>query len=451
MPNLKATGTTLIPVRAADLTWRSPMKSADPSPGASEEQPSDADGAAKKRTSHSADEEAVESLEALLKQDLAPTYEILRPLGHGPLASVYLARESALKRLVAIKVLAPDVADDRTKRLRFEREGQAIASISHPNVVSVYRVDRLSNGMPYLVMQYVKGRNLEERLQAEGPLGQDEVRRIVGQVASALAAAHRKGIVHRDVQPANILFEEETERFLLTDFGLVAILDSGETKDLRLTKTGEVVGQTTYMSPEQMMGKRVTESTDIYSLAILCYKLLTGLSQFGDDSEEQNAQSRSAPPPISELRSDVDPELELLLQRCLHKKPEDRPSAPDIARSLTTQPIDVASSPQVEETAKPKGPFAFIRKRRIPQIVGAYLAAGWFALEVTDQLDGQGIVPHLAYELILVFAVIGLPASLVLAWFHGARGPQKLHPVEIWLLSGLVFIWIVASAIVIVK
>ncbi len=280
-----------------------------------------------------------------LREELAPGLEIVRLLGSGSMASVYLAREAMLRRLVAVKVLAPEVAVDARARLRFEREAQAVASLSHPGIVAIYRVDRLSNELPFLVMQYVKGRSLAERLKAEGPLPVEEARRILADLAAALAAAHRKGIVHRDVKPANVLWEEESGRVLLCDFGVAAVLDTGEEQSLRLTQPGEVLGQLTYISPEQMAGGSVTEQADLYSLGVLGYELLTG-RRLSDTSTTQGADDLggAAPRKISELRSDVDPELEMLIERCLAQTPTHRPSAADLARRLA-QPAGPRSAP----------------------------------------------------------------------------------------------------------
>ena len=139
---------------------------------------------------------------------------------------VYLARDPALKRLVAVKLLSPERAVDPLARARFEREAEAVAAISHPNVVAVHSVGALASGIPFMVMQYVEGPSMHERLTAEGPLHLEETKQIIGQVASALAAAHRKGIVHRDIKAANILWDDAASRARVSDFGIAAV--SGE-------------------------------------------------------------------------------------------------------------------------------------------------------------------------------------------------------------------------------
>jgi serine/threonine-protein kinase len=159
--------------------------------------------------------------------------------------------------------------------LRFEREAQSAASLSHPNIVAIYRVGRLSNDLPYFIMQYVKGRTMADRIKAKGALPLDEARRAIGEVASAVAAAHQKGIVHRDIRPGNVLYEEDSGRALLADFGIAAIVASGDMgESARLTRTGELVGDPSYMSPEQLMGMEVTERSDVYAIGLLGYELV---------------------------------------------------------------------------------------------------------------------------------------------------------------------------------
>jgi serine/threonine-protein kinase len=280
--------------------------------------------------------ELANALEERLRHELAPTLELVRLLGRGSAAVVYLAREPALRRLVAVKVLAPWLAHDRKARLRFEREAQAAARISHPNVVTVHWVGALSDDLPYIVMQYVKGRSMQERMRAEGPLEIEEVRRILADLASGLAAAHRQRIVHRDVKPANILFEEETGHIFLTDFGIAGVLASGSEEATLLTTAGHVLGDPKYVSPEQLEGRHVTELGDVYSLGLVGFELASGESPYQADGHAEmiaahlTGEARS----LSSLRPGVEAELERLLARCLERTPEHRPSTADIVRHL---------------------------------------------------------------------------------------------------------------------
>ena len=281
-------------------------------------------------------DETVRTLEEQLHEELAPGLEVIGLLGRGSAAVVYLARERSLRRLVAVKVLAPWLANDEVSRLRFEREAQAAARISHPNVVAVHWVGTLSDDGPYIVMQHVSGRSLQDRMRAEGPLEEDEVRRVLADLASGLAAAHRQRIVHRDVKPANILFEEETGRIYLTDFGIAGILVSGDEDVTHLTTQGHVLGDPRYVSPEHLEGQQLTGLADMYSLGIVGFELAAGQHphEFQSLGDLMAAHLRETPRKLSEVRAGADPDLEELLARCLQRTPSHRPSATDVVKYL---------------------------------------------------------------------------------------------------------------------
>jgi DNA-binding SARP family transcriptional activator len=269
-------------------------------------------------------------------QQVSPEFEMIRRVGEGSGAVVYLAREPALGRLVAVKVLAGPCTYDPTAQRRFELEARSAARIQHPNVATVFRIGRTPGGVPYLVLPYVSGGSLEERIAAAGPLPVHEVRRYVAQAAAGLAAAHRLGVVHRDVRPANLLYDRDTDRVLLTDFGLAAVLETSHEQAMRLTRPGEVIGNPLYASPEQLLAEPVTERTDIYSLGIVTFELLTGRLPYAAATPVQMvvAHAREEPRRASEFREDVDPELDELILRCLNKRPEHRPFAVDVAEAL---------------------------------------------------------------------------------------------------------------------
>lgn len=393
---------------------------------------------------------SADELEALLRKELAPDLEIVRKLSRGAMAVVYLARERELKRLVAVKVLSPKRARDETARLRFEREAQAAASLSHPNIVAIYRVGRLSNDLPYFIMQYVKGRTMADRIKAKGALPLDEARRAIGEVASAVAAAHQKGIVHRDIRPGNVLYEEDSGRVLLADFGIAAILASGEMgESARLTRTGELIGDPSYMSPEQLLGMEVTERSDVYAIGLLGYDLVAGRGPFQASSkrEKLTAHVKGEPQRLSELRPGVDPAMEEVLVRCLAKEPEHRPNASDVASSLRDVSLELTPMPSSAIPA-PGGFFGQAKERRMLQIVLAYGAMAAGALQLSWLLVESGTVQRVVFRLVLVSAATGFPAILVGAWFHGKKGRQKFEPVEYWVFGGLAVIWLVVSALI---
>jgi DNA-binding SARP family transcriptional activator len=268
-----------------------------------------------------------------LLDGLPPELEAVGEIGRGSVARVYLAREPALGRQVAVKVLLPSLASEPKARARFEREAQAAARIDHPNVAPVFRTGRLSDGTPYLVMPYYHGGTLESRLRAAGPLSSAEARRCLAQLADGLAVAHALGIVHRDVRPANVLLHRDTDRVVLIDFGIAGALEAAPGA-ARLTLPGEALGTPTYASPEQLRGEPVvTDRADVYSLGILAFELLAGRPPFeGLPVEVMQAHALEVPSGLDELVPGIDPALARLVAACLAKRPEERPSAADVAK-----------------------------------------------------------------------------------------------------------------------
>ena len=279
---------------------------------------------------------AADTLQERLRAALAPNLLLVREIGAGGMARVFLAREPALKRLVAVKVLSGELASTQAGRARFEREAQAVAGLSHPNVVAVHSVGELADGTPYFIMQFVDGRSMAERVEREGPVSVAEARRTLGEVAAALAAAHKQGIIHRDVKPANILYEDATGRSLVSDFGIAAIGRETPTINTKLTATGAIVGTPQYMSPEQLLAEPVTEKTDIYSLGLLAHELLCGSAPFKGSSPHEliAAHLRDVPARLVIRRPDVDAELDDVVARCLEKTAARRPTAEEVAKRL---------------------------------------------------------------------------------------------------------------------
>lgn len=384
---------------------------------------------------------------------LAPTLpqglELIRPLGEGKVARVYLARELELDRVVAVKVVRPELAVDETARLRFEREARLAASIIHPNVVSVHRFGQLEDGAPFLVMTYIAGRTLAERLEAVGTLAEPEARTLLAQLAAALAQAHRKGVVHRDVRPANVLIEEETGRYLLADFGIAGVLEESTRESRRLTLTGQVVGEPDYAPPEQLRGEKVTGQADVYSLAILAYQVMAGEAPYRAATGQHwlAAQLGTDPIPLSRLRPGVSPDLEDLLLRCLSAEPRHRPRAQDVLRQLGEMEPRGTSGGEGSSTAKlhPTGYGSGILRRRLPQIVSATVGAGVVFLGLVIGAVDIERLPDEALELALNLVVWAVLASGVVAWFHGEEGSQEMPLTEIWILAGLTTGWLAST------
>lgn len=355
--------------------------------------------------------------------DLGPEFEVIRPLGEGSVARVMLARETELKRLVAIKIPYPQIVQDDTARRRFEREALSAARLTHPNIVSVYRVGHLGNGAPYIVMRYAEGRTLEDLLRWEGSLPESEARVIIKQLASALAEAHAQGIIHRDVRPANVIWRRETGHAVLMDFGLAAIVESGTDVHPQLTATGQRLGDFEHMSPERLRGEPVTPASDIYSLGVLGYEVLTGTGPYRVRSKGDLATAHLTAAPLTLPHVSVD--LAQLLEACLAKKPEHRPSALDLTMRLSR-----SESPSGETLAQ--APVhnipalgAFVRelqRRRVFNVALLYAGAAFVLLQVAELIVPSLRGPDWLYDAVVAMTLAGFPVALALTWIFELRG-----------------------------
>ena len=258
-------------------------------------------------------------LQRMLETALGLQYEIVRPLGQGGMGAVYLARERALERFVAIKVLRPELAEAGVGRERFRREARIAAQLSHPGIVPLHTFGEVG-GLWYFVMGYVRGPSLAERLRLEGSMSFDDARRVLGELAEALECAHRSGVVHRDIKPANVLLDADSGRAVLADFGIAQLRESGDD----LTATGMAIGTPQYMSPEQVLGERtVDERSDIYSLGALGYRVLSGREPFDGQHATLVMRQRlvSDPSPLAPLVPPSAAPLAAVVMRCLARDP----------------------------------------------------------------------------------------------------------------------------------
>ena len=255
---------------------------------------------------------------------------------------VFRARDRRLNRLVAIKVLPPELAYDPAIRTRFTREAQTSAQLSHAHIVPIYDVGE-RDGVAHFVMALVTGGNLAELLAREPRQPVDEARRIIREIADALAYAHTRGVIHRDIKPDNILLDAATGRTMVTDFGIARAIEAGT----RLTVTGAAVGTPTYMSPEQAMGEREIDGrTDIYSLGVIGYQMVAGRVPFAAANPMSLLLKHVSerPRPISELRPDTPRSLSDAIERALAKDPEDRwPTAASLRDALFGTEAPVSS------------------------------------------------------------------------------------------------------------
>jgi len=262
-----------------------------------------------------------------LQRALAGRYSIDRELGRGGMGVVLLARDVALDRLVAIKLLPPALAADPGSRDRFLREARIAAGLSHPNIVPIHAVEE-HGLLVFFVMGYVDGETLRERVEREGPLPPRLAMQTLQDVAWALGYAHQRGVVHRDIKPDNIMLERATDRALVTDFGIA--LGRG-----REGPAGEVIGTARYMSPEQAAGEPVDGRSDLYSLGATYFFALTGRPPFEGRTLPAilSQQLQQAPPALKSLRPEVPDKLAQIVTRCLARSPADRfQMSDDLAR-----------------------------------------------------------------------------------------------------------------------
>ena len=263
----------------------------------------------------------------LVGQVLDGKYRIIKRLGRGGMAEVYLAEQESLGRPVAIKLMHTFLLSDEDFLNRFKREARAMAALNHPNIVGVYDFDTYGQDSYYLVMEYIDGGTLKAELEqfvAKGermPLSRVVV--IIAQMADALAYAHSRGMVHRDIKPGNIMLDEETGRAILTDFGIVKMLGG---QGAAYTMTGALIGTPAYMSPEQALGKPGDARVDIYSLGVLLFQMITGQLPFAADTPLAVVMKHvSEPPPLpTTFNPDVPPDLQAIILKSMAKDPDAR-------------------------------------------------------------------------------------------------------------------------------
>jgi len=325
-------------------------------------------------------------------------YEILEFVGRGGMGVVFKARDTRLQRVVAVKVLAAELAANPIACRRFLREARAAAAVSHDNVVTIHAVEEnesprgpdqtAKRNLPYLVMEFVDGQSLQEKISKAGQLAIKEILRIGRQVAAGLAAAHAQGLIHRDVKPTNILLQNGVERVKVTDFGLARAAD-----DASVTRTGEIAGTPQYMSPEQAQGQPLDARSDLFSLGSVLYAMCTGCSPFRAPATVAVLRRvcDDVPRPIREVNPDIPDWLVAIIDRLLAKNPAERfQTAGEVAELLGrhlahVQDSGAARLPELTNGAQPPGVRA--RSGRKVWLVAATLllavAAGLGVTEAT--------------------------------------------------------------------
>src|SRR5271168_667516 len=311
-------------------------------------------------------------------------YEIVAPLGAGGMGEVFRARDTRLKREVAIKVLPQAISLDSDRLRRFEQEALATAALNHPNILAVFDIGT-SDGSPYVVSELLEGETLRERLRS-GPVVVRKALDYALQIAHGLAAAHEKGIIHRDLKPEN-LFLTKDGRVKILDFGLAKLTqpDSGTHTSLptqtQATEAGVVMGTAGYMSPEQVRGTAVDPRSDIFSFGAILYEMISGKRAFHGETaaDTMSAILREEPAELSETNRNVSPALERMVQHCLEKNPEQRfHSASDIAFDLEHLSGATGTSAKIAAVSSPRPSGKLVAALAGGLVLASMLALGWW-------------------------------------------------------------------------
>ncbi len=300
-------------------------------------------------------------------QMLGP-YQIVSQIGKGGMATVYKAYHAAMDRYVALKVVATQLTEDPTFFQRFRQEVRLIAKLEHPNILPVHDFGE-SNGIPYMVMRFLESGTLKERIST---LSLDEIDHVFTQLASALQYAHDNGVIHRDIKPSNAMLDKRGDVFL-TDFGVAKMIEGA----VQLTATGAITGTPAYMSPEQAQGMKIDQRSDIYSLGVVLFEMLTGKVPF--EAETPMAvifkHIQDPPPPLSIVRPDLPYTLESVLLKALAKDPADRFASMTAFRLAWKSALAEAASlglemePRAPARIQPPTPVAIIAPVAVPTAV----------------------------------------------------------------------------------
>jgi serine/threonine protein kinase len=342
------------------------------------------------------DEPNVDELAARLQDALGDNYHVERPLGAGGFAVVYLVKDLSLKRSLAVKVLSPDLITSKTVLERFRREAETVAQLSHPNIVPLHFIGQ-KDDLLYLAMACIDGGSVADRLEKEGPLPIGDASRIIAEVASALAHAHKRGVIHRDIKPQNVLLDGDSGRALVTDFGIARTTDSS------LTATGMFVGTPTYLAPEQVTGEPSDHRADIYALGVMAYEILGGKPPFDGPTPTAILMKRLAgpPEPIDAIRKEVPEELRRIVDACLASDPEERfQSASDIVAALggdSKRTPTLGSATVVKRPEKSKG-FSMPVYALMAGALVLALVTSIYGLKIAGSRDKTGVTASAAVD-----------------------------------------------------
>src|SRR2546422_1015787 len=353
---------------------------------------------------------SIDALRERLQRLIEGEYRIERLLGKGGMGSVFLAHDMALEREVAIKVLPPDVAQDHQVVRRFQQEAKTAAKLDHPNIIPIYRVES-EGGLNYFVMKYIAGTSLEDVLEQKHALPIDYIQRVLWEAGCALGHAHQRGVVHRDVKPANIMFDHDG-RVMLTDFGISKALQAAT----GLTATGMIIGTPHYLAPEQGKGSAVDGRADQYSLGVVGYRMITAELPFSGDSVHTIIYKHiyEEPPLASTKRPGIPAALTVAISRALAKEParlsprreasppavgrEQRVASPAKPRSAARPRAGATADAPTEITGAPTTPLPAAKSRkprsRAPAVIGlAVVAAGGGGYLLLERDREPGAIP----------------------------------------------------------
>ncbi len=374
-------------------------------------------------------------------------YKISESIGTGGMGEVYLATDIVAGRKAALKLLPLRFTGDAERLKRFEREARAVVGLNHPNVVTVYEIGE-DHSIHYIASELIEGETLRDRL-TRGPMQLSDALDVAIQVSSALAAAHQAGIVHRDIKPENIMLRPDGYAKVL-DFGIAklaesafaeATTDAAGSMTLAETIFGSILGTVRYMSPEQACGEHVDQSTDIWSLGVVLYEMVTGNAPFSGDTPARSATALQAgpqqvmsailekePPPLTRSVAHAPAELQQIVSKTLRKDPAQRyRSAHELLEALK----DLRRKLDFESFVK-GGFFEQVKRRKVYRVAAAYIVVAAGVIQLASAAFPAWDLPNWTLRLVVVLLLIGFPLALVLGWAfdvtaHGIRVTPGVH------------------------